>query len=79
MPHISELGFTPTQLDILQQIHSLSRQLEHIKNTGRVHAVIAILSELSADYIALPYLLEKLSLLFPDYKFSAEPWEESEK
>ena len=67
MPHIRDIPFTSEQRELLQQIHELARKMERIKNTGKVHAVIALIEELSADYIAESYLLEKINLLFSEW------------
>ena len=64
MPRQSELGFTSTQIILLEQIHVLAREMEKLGNSGRVHAVIALLEELSNEYIDIIYFLEKANLLF---------------
>lgn len=67
MPHVRDVPFTAEQRELLRQIHELARKMERIKNTGKVHAVIALIEELSADYIAESYLMEKINLLFSEW------------
>jgi hypothetical protein len=73
MPTQEEIGFTPEQLSLLKEIHEKARQMEHIKNDGKVHSVIALIEELSNPYIDIIYFLEKANLLFmPEYEITAE-------
>jgi len=73
MPRQSEIGFTPEQLSLLKEIHEKARQMEHIKNTGKVHDVIALIEELSNQYIDIIYFIEKATdLFFPEYEITAK-------
>jgi hypothetical protein len=73
MPQQSEIGFTPEQLSLLKEIHEKARQMEHIKNEGKAHSIIALIEELSNHYIDIIYFLEKANLLFmPDYEITAK-------
>jgi predicted nucleotidyltransferase len=73
MPTQREIGFTPEQIRLLQEIRQKARQMEHIKNDGKVHAVIALIEELSNSYIDIIYFLEKANLLFmPEYEITAK-------
>jgi len=63
-----EVGFTLVQLKLLQEIHGLAKQMERIRNEGRVHAVIAMIEELSESYISPSYLVEKMNLLFAEQR-----------
>jgi len=64
MPRQNEIDFTFNQIKLLKQIHQLARQMEALGNSGRVHAVIALLEELSNEYIDIIYFVEKANLLF---------------
>lgn len=69
---VGGIEFEPEQLELLVRIHILANKMETIKNNGKVHAVIALLEELSRAYIDSFYLCEKLNLLFDDVKFIVE-------
>jgi hypothetical protein len=64
MPRQSEIGFTPEQIKLLAVIHILADRMEDIKNSGKVHAVIALIQELTRPYIDIYYFIEKAGKLF---------------
>jgi len=73
MPMIHEIGFEPEQIKLLEEIHKLACAMEKIKNRGKVHAVVALLEELSSEYIDLNYCVEKLNLLYDDAIIKVHP------
>ena len=75
MPRQNEIGFTDEQLKILKNIHVLARQMEQIKNMGKVRAVISLIEELSNDFIDVLYFIEKANMLFDEYKITLENYE----
>jgi len=66
MPMQSDIGFTKEQINLLREIHALARDMEKIKNSEKVHSVIAMIEELSNEYLDVVYLVEKLNLLFAE-------------
>ena len=66
MPMQSDIGFTKEQISLLREIHALARDMEKIKNSEKVHSVIAMIEELSNEYLDVVYLVEKLNLLFAE-------------
>lgn len=69
---LEEIGLTEEQKQLLNDIHILARRMETIKNTGKVHALIVLLEELSCHYIDPIYIREKLNILFDDVQFHLE-------
>jgi len=69
---LRELNLKPRQIELLRQIHLLAIEMENIDNSGRRHALIALIEELSDGCISEDYIREKLNLLFefkPKFSF----------
>ena len=68
-----KIGLKPEQLERLKKINELATEMEHIKNEGQVHGLVALLEELSNGYcIDIVYFVEKANFLFPEYRIRAE-------
>lgn len=55
---------TEEQKHLLKKIHKIARQMEQMNNTGKAHARIAMIEELTKEPTSESYIREKMKLLF---------------
>lgn len=70
-----ELQLTPTQRDIVKEMYILTQQIDQQTISGKERAYFSLLMHLTEGYVLAPgYIIEKLSLLFPDYTWKVKAY-----